>query len=81
MTHKNNNITISEQLRDLVFRLREDPITYEKAISELVSFPTNDPIATGFQAGLEYSANSLEELMDEFSESVAAGKNPTFGLN
>ena len=68
MTHKNNSITISEQLRDLVFKLREDPVMYEEAISELVSFPTNDPVETGFQAGLEYSANSLEELIDKSTE-------------
>ncbi len=66
MTHENNNITIIEQMMDLVDKLYgRDPITYEEAVSELGSCPTNDPMESGFQAGLEYSANLLKELILE----------------
>ena len=55
---------IIEQLMDLVDKLNgEKPITYEEALPELTSWPTNDPMESGFQAGLEYSGNLLREFI------------------
>ncbi len=67
MTHKKNDITIIlKQLRDLVFRLREDPVTYGEVKNDLINLVSDDPIEFGFHAGREYAANSLEELIHEF---------------
>ncbi len=70
MTHEKNTITI-EQLMDLVDKLDgRDPVTYEEAVSELGICPTNDPMESGFQAGLEYSGNLLKELIEELQGST-----------
>jgi len=66
MTQENNTTTIIKQLMGLLHKLNgRHPVTYEEAESELGSCPTNDPMESGFQAGLEYSANLLKELILE----------------
>ncbi len=73
MTHEDNTTTIIQQLMGLLDKLNGGhPVTYEEAVSELGSCPTNDPMESGFQAGLEYSANLLKELILEvFKDQIA----------
>jgi len=67
MTQENDTLTIIiKQMMGLLHKLNgRHPVTYEEAVSELGSCPTNDPMESGFQAGLEYSANLLKELILE----------------
>ena len=72
MTQENNTITIIKQLMGLLHKLNgRHAVTYEEAVSELGSCPTNDPMESGFQAGLEYSRKLLKELiMEVFRDQV-----------
>ena len=67
MTQENDTRTIIiKQMMGLLHKLNgRHPVTYEEAVSELGSCPTNDPLESGFQAGLEYSGNLLRELILE----------------
>ena len=67
MTQENDTLTIIiKQMMGLLHKLNgRHPVTYEEAVSELGSCPPNDPMESGFQAGLEYSANLLKELILE----------------
>jgi hypothetical protein len=40
--------------------------TFNSIIQELACWPTNDPMESGFQAGREYSANLVDEIVVEF---------------
>ena len=45
MTQENNTTTIIKQLMGLLHKLNgRHPVTYEEAVSELGSCPTNDPM-------------------------------------
>ena len=67
MTQENDTRTIIiKQMMGLLHKLNgRHPVTYEEAVSELGSCPTNDPMGSGFQAGLEYSSKLLRELILE----------------